>query len=600
MSIFDIFKKKSISPDKIVKPETPASPTKEKEEAKAPAKKEEKEKKITASGRPLDIPFGTRIDNISKDGIEFYWKKLENTDGYEIYRGYSENGPFELIATYNSRRVGTHVDPDFDHSKKAVYYTVRTFLKNDDDSVEYSDLIPAKKAEFKKVPEAERETTYMYSGTVRNLRVVYGWGEPSNVSWKSSDESVATVDNNGDVTAIARGKCVLTCTDNDTNLSATATIVVDREACEPLSEIKSRFSFNESTKIWENPSSDKKNDAVIMMVGDLMCGSAQMKKQYNDEIGWCFNDSFEYVKNVFKSADLSVANLETLLASGWPYMTDEVYINNQNNCNAPSRYLDAVKYANFDMVSMSNNHNCDGGVRALLETVEQVDKYKIIRTGAFLTSDEDRYVVIDVNGIKVGFVAYNTPATGFNRKERSWSEEERNTHLNIFSLKTAKKDIEACRKAGAEYIIAYMHWGMKNFKNKTPKQVEDALKIANAGADYIVGANPHVLQEYDIIKADDGREVPCFYSTGNFQSIMNQIPENRDSVIVRIRLTKDENGIKLVENGYHPCHTFKNCRGNNWTPMVLQGEFGTNFKNKYKQDFIKRIKETIGDQVSAL
>ena len=67
-----------------------------------------------------------------------------------------------------------------------------------------------------------------------------------------------------------------------------------------------------------------------------------------------------------------MGNLETLLAPGWPYMLDEAYIDNKNNCNASSRYLDAVRYGGFDAVAMANNHNCDGGKTALLETIRQV------------------------------------------------------------------------------------------------------------------------------------------------------------------------------------------------------------------------------------
>lgn len=547
--------------------------------------------------RKLDVPFGTKISSITNEGIEFYWKKLENTDGYEIYRAYKKSGPFELIAKIENRRKGTYIDNEFDHSKKSVFYSIKSYVVNDDGSVDYSELIAPKEAEYRKKIEIERDATYMYSGTQRSIKALYKWGEPSNVKWSSSDESVATVSNDGVITAVSSGECELTCKKSMWQKAKTK-VVVDRKALEPLAPITSRYYFDESDRIWKQNAAEKDNEAIILMVGDLMCGATQMTNQCKKDVGWCFNDSYDYIKDVISSSDLSVANLETLLASGWPYMTDERYINNQNNCNATSRYLDAVKYAGFDLVTMSNNHNCDGGVRALLETIEQVDKYKLIRTGAYLFEDTDRYVIVDVNGIKVGYLAYTSAATGYNKKDATWSKKEKDQLLNTFSFEKAKKDIEDCKKAGAEYIIAYMHWGLKNYISTTDDQEREALEIANAGADYIVGANPHVLQKYDVITTDSGKEVPCFFSTGNFQSIMNQIPENRDSVIVRIKLTKDDQGnIILDENGYIPCHTYRKHKNSNWIPLALCDRYYLNIKKKNRIEFLDRIKSTIGDKI---
>lgn len=47
-----------------------------------------------------------------------------------------------------------------------------------------------------------------------------------NVYWTSSDSSVATVDNTGKVTAVKRGKAVITVTTKDGNKTATCTITV--------------------------------------------------------------------------------------------------------------------------------------------------------------------------------------------------------------------------------------------------------------------------------------------------------------------------------------------------------------------------------------
>ena len=562
------------------------------------------EKFITAEPadeRVPDRPYGLKISDISREGIEFYWKKLAVADGYEVFRAYDKEGPYELIYTAPRRNIGTYRDGDFDHSKKIVYYTVRSYVKNSQGDPVFSELVAPAAAEYVTELRIDRAVTYMYDGIRRKLKAVYGWGEPEDGVWASTNPAVAAVDQEGMITGIATGACEILYSSPSLGRGVTSHVVVNRAGAAPLHELPVRYHLNESTGHWENPAAEKTDQAVIMMVGDLMCGKLQMTRQYDPVHGWDFTDSFAYVREITASADLSIANLETLLAPGWPYMSDEVYINNFNNCNAPSRYLEAVRYGGFDVTAMANNHNCDGGVRALLETIGEVDRYRFPRTGVFLNDQEKRYLILDVNGIKVGFMAYMTQDTGFNNKDRDFTQQEKDVHLNIFNKERAEKDVKACRADGAEYIIFYMHWGKKNFRTITDEQRREAMEAAEAGADYIVGANPHLVQVYDLLKTTDGREVPCFYSTGNFQTIMNQVPGNKDSVIVRICLTRDADGrVVLKENNYIPCHCYVRIDDNQWAPVAVSDNWNRTVPKARKKEFYDYIIKTIGSKVGPL
>ena len=282
-------------------------------------------------------PYGTKISSITKEGIEFYWKKPELANGYEVFRGYEEDGPFYPVALIEKRTVGTYTDSEFDQTKKEVYYSVRSYIDDSEGNRIYSARTEPKMAAFIDTFKQEREATYMYSDTVRTMKAFYGWGEPSDAVWYSDNEAVATVDGEGTITAIATGECNIICKSKEVGAEALSKVVVNRTPCEPLSEITARYSLNESSGCWENKSASKTEDAVIMMVGDMMCGKRQMQTQYTEEEGWNFNDSYKHIREVIAEADFSVGNLETLLASGWPYMTDEVYIDNKNNCNASTQ-----------------------------------------------------------------------------------------------------------------------------------------------------------------------------------------------------------------------------------------------------------------------
>lgn len=559
-----------------------------------------KQGKVAVHDAP-EIPYGTSISSITREGIEFYWKKPEAAIGYEVFRSYEKEGPLEWIAVVRRRDIGTYIDAEFDRGRKKIFYFVRSFIDREDGTRVFSPLTEPTVAEFREEFRLEREVTYLYSGSSRKNRALYGWGEMENIEWSSDNEAVATVSAEGEITAVAAGECTIRCISRELNKKATARVVVDRKATKPLAEIVSRYHFNDAARCWENPQAQKTDDAVIMMAGDMMCGKRQMEKQYMPLRGWNFNASYTYAKDITALSDFAIGNLETLLAAGWPYMKDEVYIDNKNNCNAPARYLDAVRYGGFDAVAMANNHNCDGEKRALLETIQQVDEYQLARTGVFADANADRFFIVNVNGIKVGFLAYVSAQTGYNGKDAYWAKEDVDTMLNTFSASKAKNDVAACRAAGAEFVVVYMHWGFKNFRKTVQHQVNDAQRVADAGADYIVGGNPHVIQQYAVITAKDGRAVPCIYSTGNFQSVMNQIEGNRDSVIMRIRLKRDQHGrVYLAENNYIPCHTYINCHGKPWAPVSVSENFNVGVKKEARKKFYDNIAAAIGDQIEAL
>ena len=326
-----------------------------------------------------------------------------------------------------------------------------------------------------------------------------------------------------------------------------------------------------------------------------MCTGAQQGLQGYETGDYNFNGSYKRVKDLIEDADLAMGNLETVLSSTWPYMHEEAYINNKANCNAPARYLDALKYAGFDAVVMSNNHNCDAGVQGIVETIAQVERYDLARTGVFKTEYEQRGMLLDVKGIKIGILSYTTKETGFNKKDLLWSENDVNVKLNYYEKEKAAKDIEALRDMGADFVMVYMHWGIKNNFGITKSQREAANEIASLDVDYIVGAHAHVLQEYDVIEVE-GKKVPCFYSLGDFQASIEQIEGNRDSVILNLELRKDAEGnVEIVDENYIPCYTFTEFENDYYVTVPLQEENRELFSNY--DEIVTRISDIVGTKI---
>ncbi len=367
--------------------------------------------------------------------------------------------------------------------------------------------------------------------------------------------------------------------------------------------------------IYHNSASSNDNEAVIMLTGDLMCQTRQ-QEAYHKGATYDFGGSFDYVRDLFGKADLVVGNLEATLCASTPYMEEQNYVNGSPNLNAPAVFLEAIRDAGYDMVVMANNHNCDSGVRGIYETLDRVDEYRLMHTGTFRNANETRYVIVDVDGINVGILSY---ATYFNHKEEHLSSEGRSILLNIYSPERVKNDVAAVRAAGAEYVMAYIHWGVEyqndpnriftvpvteklsgkefTLRAQTALQPGIAKELADSGVDYILGSHPHALQPYTVITASDGRKVPCIYSLGNFVSHQKK-DVSKDTVILRIILTRDASGrVVLSKEGYVPARMHVSYNGRSYTVLPLTYPYRKdNYSGEFSAAFY-RIAGAIGSKL---
>lgn len=241
---------------------------------------------------------------------------------------------------------------------------------------------------------------------------------------------------------------------------------------------------------------------------------------------WDFRESFQYVRQILRRGDLTIGNLETMVSQSSPLGMQILRLEDKPYLNAPASFLDAVKYAGYDLLTMANNHNVDTGLRGIYETLQNVEDWGFMHTGLFGSEEDDRYIIVEVNGIKIGIVSYSA---FYNDKDGNLTESGQDVLLNRYGKDKARADIRAAKKAGAEFVIAFIHWGAENTHAITHNQEQYARNLARAGADYIVGSHPHALQRYDIITTSSGREVPVIYSMGNFLSSM-QYDINNSSI----------------------------------------------------------------------
>lgn len=432
------------------------------------------------------------------------WNEVEGADGYTLHF-YKADEPERCI----KRRYAQTCSKQILGMKNGVEYlvSVRAFYYEDgkERMGEMSEKVPF-------VP---------MSPVLKAQKVIcLSVGEMAQINWEcrntrpmayfsSDNEAVAVVGAGGLVRAVSEGNANITVSAD--NQKWVTKIVVGREL------------YSAHT----NP--------VLMFTGDIMCAASQQRK--GAVRSFDFHDSFNSVRDILKGADYTVGVLETTCCDSAPYEHEKLRLESgAPNCNSPSTLISAVAGAGYDMLVTSNNHCCDTGYKGLSETVECIKEHALTNLGTL----GDNPVVKDIKGIRVGFIAVTMIS---NNQEKNSPEFADRDVIGWYTREHFDSLIEKARKDGAEFIVAYQHWGTMNSRTVTDRQIEEAKFMAENGADIIIGSHPHVIQEFRYVKTADGRRVPCAFSLGNFLTSQAELDGNRDGVILRVELVKKEDGI---------------------------------------------------------
>ncbi len=268
------------------------------------------------------------------------------------------------------------------------------------------------------------------------------------------------------------------------------------------------------------------SSATVINTGDILIHNPILAGAQKSDGSYDFSGLYTQVKKYFDSADLAVANLEITLGG-----TQSGSYKGYPAFNIPDSVIDAVKSEGVDMLLTANNHSYDTGLYGFKRTVQVLKEKKIAYTGTRETTDEPRYLIKNVNGVKIGMINYtyeNSGPAGRKSLNGNIIAQEANDLINSFDYNNieafytdAENMISDMKKNGAEAIVFYMHWGEEYQLKENTWQRAIAQRLCNLGVDVIVGGHPHVIQPIDLLYAEGGEHTTvCLYSMGN--SISNQ------------------------------------------------------------------------------
>ena len=301
------------------------------------------------------------------------------------------------------------------------------------------------------------------------------------------------------------------------------------------------------------------NKIAFTFVGDIFPANLPLTNGYgiaNEFEKHKGNKWIDSIKNITENSDFVFGNLEA------PLIYDSEY-SAKTNFAGSWQFADFLKKCGFNILSITNNHILEQGKKGFSDTIN-ILKNKGIKSVGIDVSEKSNIVIEEYNGIKIGFVAYNSVHDIENP--------------NLYSSFDIEKTIETVNKMGILGIdckFISLHWGWHEEYINIPsaENIKIARLLVDNGADIVVGHHPHVIQPVEEYK---GKLI--FYSLGNFLFDMIWSKNVRIGLTVKVLYDKIR---KKINYELIPIYI-----SNNYTPLLYnKAEF-----EKKMQIYTKRMK----------
>lgn len=236
---------------------------------------------------------------------------------------------------------------------------------------------------------------------------------------------------------------------------------------------------------------------TLQFAGDVMLGD-EVQRQI-DLRGNGYDWPFEAVRGSTAAADFVMAVSATPITT----VTEPWNPAKRNSYSSRPESAAAMARAGVDAVSLANEHAFDSGPRGLSDTIVNLDAVGVASVGAGL--DRARAEQPLLLRTEVGTIGIVAMGENFGHRV---TEDAAGTL--VMDPSTVRRSASLAREAGADWLIAFVHWG-DNYAPIKSEQRAFAGEFAAAGYDMVVGSGPHSAQPIEFIGA-----MPVVYSVGNF------------------------------------------------------------------------------------
>lgn len=253
----------------------------------------------------------------------------------------------------------------------------------------------------------------------------------------------------------------------------------------------------------------------------------QAAKRASGTEKYSFDFCYEPVAAFYAAQDVNWINQETLC-------NDELEPSSYPCFSTPGDCARALYRAGIRVFSLANNHTYDKGALGIAATLRFWGSMPedVVTTGLWHgEADYEQIPLQTVRGVTIAYLSYTDHTNGIQQSSSMAANVIYTRQTEIL-----QRQVQLARQQ-ADFVVVGVHWGTEDSHTITEKQRTLAQKLADWGADVIVGTHPHVLQDAQWLTAADGRKSFVAYSLGNFISTQNR-PDQLVGAILTLQMKK--------------------------------------------------------------
>ncbi len=241
-------------------------------------------------------------------------------------------------------------------------------------------------------------------------------------------------------------------------------------------------------------------------------------------------------KAICKEYDYRIVNLESPVYTG-----DNSPITKCGPAlKSKQEAVSMLEYANFDCVTLANNHFYDFADAGVKETIETLNRHNIKHVGGgknLKEASENLYV--DIGGETLAII--NCAEHEFSiATNDSGGSNPLNPVAQYHAITEARKK--------ADYVLVIVHGGIEGYNKPTPRMQETFRFFVEIGADAVVNHHQHCFSGYETYKGK-----PIFYGLGNFCFDYPQYHDCPWNFGYMAGITFGKDGISFKLHPYNQC-----------------------------------------------
>jgi hypothetical protein len=233
---------------------------------------------------------------------------------------------------------------------------------------------------------------------------------------------------------------------------------------------------------------------TLIASGDVIPYPSIMRQARQDAGGddYDFTRILAGVRPVVEQADLALCHMET------PYGDADGPFTGYPLFRSPPQLAASLRATGYDSCSTASNHTLDAGMEGLSRTLRAMDEAGLKHAGSARSARErDRPTLLKAGGATVAHLSYTYGTNGIPLPDgKPWA-------VNLMDPQRVVADARAARRAGADVVVASVHWGTEWQQKPDARQLRLAKRLTASRSDgrrdidLVIGTHNHVPQPYE-------------------------------------------------------------------------------------------------------